>query len=258
MSAATATIPETVRARLHDAAIALTGALLAEDSWSIEDDLDGAEITNARAIVAPLGPKARFGLIMASPLARRLIVGPPPADSLIEALEPGVAAVAASLQGLIEGIAAGEPREATVAEALDSMGGDVLTVKLLDGTTHEATFVLVTASSLAQAEAAAADAPTFEQIPDGPTPLATHPVSMLSDVEMGVTVELGRARMTVGEILGLTIGSVIELDRIAGSPVDVLVNGTLIARGEVVVVDEEFGVRVSEVLGYQTPERPRR
>ena len=81
---------------------------------------------------------------------------------------------------------------------------------------------------------------------------------MLADVEMGVTVELGRARLTVAEILSLTIGSVVELDRIAGSPVDVLVNGTLIARGEVVVVDEEFGVRVSEVIGYQPTERLRR
>ena len=74
---------------------------------------------------------------------------------------------------------------------------------------------------------------------------------------MGVTVELGRAKLSVAEILSLTIGSVIELDRLAGSPVDVLVNGTLIARGEVVVIDEEFGVRVSEVLGYE-PDRARR
>jgi flagellar motor switch protein FliN/FliY len=57
--------------------------------------------------------------------------------------------------------------------------------------------------------------------------------------------------MTVRELLGLTPGSVIELDRAAGTPVDVLVNGTLIARGEVVVIDEEFGIRITEVLGYE-------
>jgi flagellar motor switch protein FliN/FliY len=73
---------------------------------------------------------------------------------------------------------------------------------------------------------------------------------------MGVTAELGRTRMTVKELLALTPGSVVELDRMAGSPVDVLVNGTLVARGEVVVIDEEFGVRISEIIGLDTT-RPR-
>ena len=54
----------------------------------------------------------------------------------------------------------------------------------------------------------------------------------------------------IREILALTLGSVIELDRPAGAPVDLYVNGTLIARGEVVVIDEEFGIRVSEIIGY--------
>jgi flagellar motor switch protein FliN/FliY len=71
---------------------------------------------------------------------------------------------------------------------------------------------------------------------------------VLADVEMGVTAELGRCRMTVRELLSITPGAVIDLDRAAGAPVDVLVNGTLIARGEVVVVDEEFGIRISELV----------
>lgn len=78
---------------------------------------------------------------------------------------------------------------------------------------------------------------------------AVHPLRLLHDVEMDVTVELGRTRMTVRSVLGLTPGSVIELDRAAGSPVDLLVNGKLIGRGEVVVIDEEFGVRISEIIG---------
>ena len=65
---------------------------------------------------------------------------------------------------------------------------------------------------------------------------------------MGVSVELGRTRMTVRELLALTPGAIVELDRAAGSPVDLLVNGTLIARGEVVVVDEEFAVRITEIV----------
>jgi flagellar motor switch protein FliN/FliY len=71
---------------------------------------------------------------------------------------------------------------------------------------------------------------------------------LLMDVEMDVTAELGRARMTVRALLDLEPGSIVELDRMAGSPVDLLVNGRLIARGEVVVIDEEFALRVTEIV----------
>ena len=87
---------------------------------------------------------------------------------------------------------------------------------------------------------------------------AGRPLDLLHDVEMGVTAELGRTRMTVRDLLSLSPGSVVELDRAAGSPVDVLVNGTLIARGEVVVLDEEFGIRISEIIGMPAAPRARR
>lgn len=99
--------------------------------------------------------------------------------------------------------------------------------------------------------AAATPAPSDER---GSTAGATRagtssgPSYVLADVEMGVTAELGRCRMTVRELLSITPGAVIDLDRAAGAPVDVLVNGTLIARGEVVVIDEEFGIRISELV----------
>jgi flagellar motor switch protein FliN/FliY len=70
----------------------------------------------------------------------------------------------------------------------------------------------------------------------------------LSAVPVDLSVEIGRTRMTVGETLELHEGSVITLDRLAGEPVDLLVNGTLIGRGEVVVIDEQFGIRLTEVL----------
>ena len=73
-------------------------------------------------------------------------------------------------------------------------------------------------------------------------------LDLLLDVPLQVSVELGRTRLTVSEILALRVGSVLELDKMVGEPGDVLVNGTLIARGEVVVVDEKFGVRIVEVL----------
>jgi len=78
--------------------------------------------------------------------------------------------------------------------------------------------------------------------------LAPADLSLLADVSLTVTVELGHTSMAVKDVLQLTEGSIVELDRPAGAPVDVLINGTLVARGDVVVVDDELGVRVSEVL----------
>jgi flagellar motor switch protein FliN/FliY len=83
----------------------------------------------------------------------------------------------------------------------------------------------------------------------GPRPVANDPFRRLHDVEMLVTAELGRAQLSVRELLGLVPGTVVELDRVAGSPIDLLVNGKLVARGEVVVIDEEFGVRITEIVG---------
>ena len=82
-------------------------------------------------------------------------------------------------------------------------------------------------------------------------------IDLLAGLHMNVTVELGRTELTLSEVLGLGPGSVIELDRLAGEPVDILVNDRLIARGEVVVVDENFGVRVVEVVrrGQEQEER---
>ena len=69
----------------------------------------------------------------------------------------------------------------------------------------------------------------------------------LHDVPVELTVEIGRTRMTIGETLALGPGAIVSLNRLAGEPVDLLVNGTPIARGEVVVIDEEFGLRITEV-----------
>lgn len=73
-------------------------------------------------------------------------------------------------------------------------------------------------------------------------------MTLLMDVQMTMTVELGRTKMYIKDILGLGEGSIIELDKLAGEPVDLLVNGKLIAKGEVVVIDENFGVRVTDIV----------
>ena len=73
-------------------------------------------------------------------------------------------------------------------------------------------------------------------------------LDVLMHVPLTVTAELGTSKMSVSEVLKLGTGSIIELDRLAGGPVDLLVNNKLIARGEVVAVDENFGVRITELI----------
>jgi flagellar motor switch protein FliN len=73
-------------------------------------------------------------------------------------------------------------------------------------------------------------------------------MSLLSEVGLTVTVELGRTQLRLRDVLDLGEGSVVELDRAARAPAHILVNGTLIARGDVVVIDDELGVRVSEIV----------
>ena len=79
----------------------------------------------------------------------------------------------------------------------------------------------------------------------------TKNLNMLLDIPLQVTVELGRTKRTVKDILELGTGSIIELDKLAGEPVDILVNNRLIAQGEVVVIDENFGVRVTDIVSQE-------
>ncbi|MEK6261493.1 MAG: flagellar motor switch protein FliN [Planctomycetota bacterium] len=73
----------------------------------------------------------------------------------------------------------------------------------------------------------------------------------LNDIELDVTLELGRAEVTIEELLQLREGSVVPLDKAAGDPIDILANGRLVARGEVIVVDDKFGVRICEVISLR-------
>lgn len=73
-------------------------------------------------------------------------------------------------------------------------------------------------------------------------------LELILDVPLGVSVELGRVRMPVRQLLSLTAGSVIELAKLAGEPLDVLINGRAVARGEAVMVNDKFGVRLTEIV----------
>ncbi len=99
-------------------------------------------------------------------------------------------------------------------------------------------------------EPAALDAPSSTP---APSPAAVAALSVLHDVELVVTAELGRTTMPVRDVLNLNPGMVVEIDRMAGSPIDLLVNGRRIATGEVVVIDEEFGIRITEIIATSDP-----
>ena len=71
---------------------------------------------------------------------------------------------------------------------------------------------------------------------------------VLENIDVGLTVEVGSTEIKIRDLLRLSVGSVIELDRLAGDPLDILVNGTMIAKGEVVMVGERFGIRFSEIV----------
>jgi len=96
----------------------------------------------------------------------------------------------------------------------------------------------------------------FTNFPAAAGPVAANDINMILDIPVQLTVELGRTRIPIKHILQLAQGSVVELDALAGEPMDVLVNGYLIAQGEVVVVNEKFGIRLTDIV---TPsERMRR
>jgi flagellar motor switch protein FliN/FliY len=144
------------------------------------------------------------------------------------ALRPALEAAAATLGR----VRVASEREEEPDAALDGLRdkGMFVAVPLLADGEHQATFALQVT------------------LPQAAVPAQRGSLDMLRHVAMEVTVEIGRTRMTVQELLSLHPGEVVELDRAASAPADLLVNGTLIARGEVVVVDEDFGLRISEIV----------
>src|SRR5688572_22367797 len=100
-------------------------------------------------------------------------------------------------------------------------------------------------SAAAAAAAAEFKLPSFQQVMQD---AQVSSIDLLRDVELNVKIELGRSRMLVEDVLKLSEGSVVELDKLAGDPVDVFVNDRLVARGEVLVLNDNFCVRVNEIV----------
>jgi flagellar motor switch protein FliN len=155
-----------------------------------------------------------------------------------QALRPALEAAATTLGPVV--VDPGELMEpAEALQAVVAAGG--LVVPLTNEATVHAAIALSVAAQVTGVEDDTHPAGAGRDIRGG--------FDLLHDVEMEVTAELGRTRMSVRELLSLTPGAVIELDRAAGGPADLLVNGRLIARGEVVVIDENFGIRITEIVG---------
>ena len=100
----------------------------------------------------------------------------------------------------------------------------------------------------AAADAKAQPADIFQPLAAGAKAAAMQDFDMILDIPVQMTVELGRTKISIRNLLQLAHGSVVELDALAGEPMDVLVNGTLIAQGEVVVVNDKFGIRLTDII----------
>jgi flagellar motor switch protein FliN/FliY len=210
-------------------------------------------------------------VVVGTDLVEALATSPLGALEVSAAVQPALDAASVAVGGA--GTAPAEQLEVTAALQLLLAEPDAYLVPLSgpDGA--------VVATVLAALRSTTAEEPSFEPVPlPAPADADAHTITttpapqvqipaqngsassspapvfgrggldLLRDVAMEVTVELGRTRMTVRELLSLTPGAVVELDRAAGSPADLLVNGTMIARGEIVVIDEDFGIRITEIV----------
>jgi flagellar motor switch protein FliN/FliY len=206
---------------------------------------DAAVVTPfSGAVLADLeGPvTGRVAVLVGDELVTALAGSPLGGLDLAAALQPTLDVIAESLNGRV-----GAARQVDLPLVVNDLGGAFVAVPL-DGV-GPAAAILITDSALALAPAAELPRTTAPGSPAGsPADGQRRGIEMLHGVDMEVTVEIGRTRMTVRELLDLSPGAVLELDRAAGSPADLLVNGRLIAHGEVVVIDEDFGLRITEIV----------
>jgi flagellar motor switch protein FliN/FliY len=146
-------------------------------------------------------------------------------------------------------ISAAASEQAPVAPAAESPApGDLASSAEIDELLKQATFedpAGGTPDGPPAPDAAAFDLPNFQQVMQD---AQVSSIDLLRDVELNVKIELGRSRMLVEDVLKLGEGSVVELDKLAGDPVDVFVNDRLVARGEVLVLNDNFCVRVNEIV----------
>lgn len=181
---------------------------------------------------------------------------PPPADSAPEPKPPADAPAFDAANAAFDGIAEATGGGAT-PQIDDAALNELLKLANFDQPAGAASGVAASPTPAAPAmpagdvespelpDTAGFNLPDFQQVIND---AAASSIDLLRDVELNVKIELGRARMVVEDVLKLAEGSVVELDKLAGDPVDVFVNDRLVARGEVLVLNDNFCVRVNEIV----------
>ena len=186
-----------------------------------------------------------------------------PAFATELAASPDSASLAAALQPVFDQINAGQgcgPRPVRAIEGMAQLStsiGDrpsvvsagVFTGDSIDATVSVAAFTGAPGSSAASPQspaATSASSPSSASVMD--SSILRRGLQLLADIHLDVTAQLGSAELTVSELLELTPGAVIELDRLAGQPLDLFVNGSLFARADVIVVDDTYAVQITEIV----------
>jgi flagellar motor switch protein FliN/FliY len=187
-----------------------------------------------------LGEQAGTAVVIVdSVLAGALAQSPMGPLPLGDALRPALEA----LRGALGVGALGRVTETDAAGSVALLQGREAVIVPLEGPSGASAWLAVATSSAGAGATAAAE------------PVSGAGLDLLQDVVMELSAELGRTTMTVRELLNLQPGAVVELDRLAGRPADLLVHGRLIARGEVVVVDEDYALKITELVSSSLPGR---
>lgn len=217
-------LPSSVPLRVAAGSAAVTGP--APDAVAVRASFVGAQSAQL--------------LVVADQAVAEALAGGGTALSVADALRPALEAAAATLgPGVLD-----EAQSGALGD--DLLDADVVAV------------ALESADGVARAWFGIRLRPQADDVPHqrgraSGRPAERAALGLLHDVEMTLTAEIGRTKLPVRQVLELVPGTVLELDRAAGSPADVMVNGRLVARGEVVVVDEDYGIRITEIVAPENP-----
>lgn len=216
-------------------------------------DPASAPAPDAVAVRAAFVGGTSADLVVVADAAVAQVLASDDAVSLADALRPALEAAAATLgPGVLDAAVAG-PLEGALGEP----GLVAVALAAAPGEAPQAWFGLRARAhtpAVPQQRDTPRDAPGAGGAAGGSAPRAADERSalrLLHDVELTLTAEIGRTRLPVRQVLDLVPGTVLELDRAAGAPADVMVNGRLVARGEVVVVDEDYGIRITEIVAHE-------
>ena len=245
-----ATVAELAQAAAESLAQILGVEIVAGVPTAAPAPSDGSLV--ALATTFALG-EATGRLVTAVPAAG-VTVGDTPIEpgQLVAALAEGVGTAVTRLKGAAVQVGSAEPAAGDVAGAsyvFDlTIGSDTLKVCWVVEASLGALITGGDPVDPPEAEGPSVAPATFPELTPHAASGRARELQLLAEVPMNVTVEVGRGSLQVRELLALVQGSIVELDRVVGSPVDVMVNGTLVAHGDIVLVGDDLGVRITEIV----------